>query len=746
MMKKKRIWEIAAVAAFMAVLISANGTPKQRGQNAAEDRMEPADGEEEKLPAETEQEGTEVDENDFRPLLAEIPGEKRVELVFYSEGCYCYYNGSLYGYISETGEEIAPCIFREAAPFSEGLACVRLDDQYGYIGKDGETVLPFLYDQASSFQEGLAYFSTGDSYGFMDRAGRVVLRPDCDSISSFSEGLAFFCVDGRYGYMDRSGRIVTEPVYDDAGYFRDGIATVMQNGYYGIVGKDGREILAPEYEAVWVNGSYIIAKKGTASYCFDREGRQISGGWDNIYVQGDLLCIKQDEKYGLADSDGNLLLEVKYDWIDPIPGKELVIANQQDICGVLDYHGQIKVPFQYDAIRCFDEKGDNLYISRAGKYGYLDGTDFSETIPAVYDFLSPVIRGRAVVGLEGKYGVIGEDGILEIPIKYDGIRICSNGALILRRNGTTELWDEQGNVLLSGQYDDIIDEGDCYEVKKDGEHGFLDRHGKEVIPVSWSYTGNHEIYGGNNIKLLSEYGAKTSNMLIQTGEKELVSLEQVFFNNYITPKAGAFFTFLQEGAFQVGDIEEGGYVREMQELNACRKFCKLFRFGEQGAPVLYVYASSWIPGNFPESYSGLYGLWDGSVETLATGYQCGGSSGGDHVCFWYDKETSERKPGVEGYFGGFGGTACVGEVYDQQDETISVISFGVISQSAENYSKTELEQDACLFYGGNGCPYTPDSIGEAEHVTEYSVNDQRTTIEEYRKIRDRYRYLMVVES
>ncbi len=49
-------------------------------------------------------------------------------------------------------------------------------------------------------------------------------------------------------------------------------------------------------------------------------------------------------------------------------------------------------------------------------------------------------------------------------------------------------------MLLSGQYDDIIDEGDCYEVKKDGAHGFLDRHGKEVIPVSWSYASNHERY------------------------------------------------------------------------------------------------------------------------------------------------------------------------------------------------------------------------------------------------------------
>ena len=61
------IWEIAAVAAFMAVLISANGmgafTQKQRGQKVTEDRTEQAvdEAEENKTSGETEQAGAEKD-------------------------------------------------------------------------------------------------------------------------------------------------------------------------------------------------------------------------------------------------------------------------------------------------------------------------------------------------------------------------------------------------------------------------------------------------------------------------------------------------------------------------------------------------------------------------------------------------------------------------------------------------------------------------------------------------------------
>lgn len=134
--------------------------------------------------------------------IAELPADKRINLVMYSEGCYCIYDGSHYGFMTEEGEEITPYIYEQAAPFSEGLACVYLDGKYGFIGKGGETELPFIYDQASSFTEGLAYFRQGEDYGFIDHEGNVVLRPDCDSVSSFQEDRAYFSVDGLYGYLD----------------------------------------------------------------------------------------------------------------------------------------------------------------------------------------------------------------------------------------------------------------------------------------------------------------------------------------------------------------------------------------------------------------------------------------------------------------------------------------------------------------------------------------------------------------
>lgn len=60
------------------------------------------------------------------------PGTDEIEWAIYSEGVYCYSDGSFWGYLSEDGEKITSCIYEEAAPFSEGLACVCL---YGFWRK-----------------------------------------------------------------------------------------------------------------------------------------------------------------------------------------------------------------------------------------------------------------------------------------------------------------------------------------------------------------------------------------------------------------------------------------------------------------------------------------------------------------------------------------------------------------------------------------------------------------------------------
>ncbi len=739
MLKGTYIGLCAAVLVSAAVLAGCGGKELPAGK--------PADGE----GSSTEEKG---DIAAAYPKVVKLPEDKRIELVMYAEGCYCIFDGSHYGFMTEEGEELTPYVYEQADPFSEGLACVYLDGKYGFIGKDGETKLPFIYDQASSFTEGLAYFRMGEDYGFIDHEGNVVLRPECDSVSSFQEGRAYFSIDGLYGYLDKTGKVVVEPVYEDAGYFWDGLAMVMKNGCYGMIGIEGEEILSTEYDSVSAEDGVIIAEKDGLEYCFDREGRQcLKEGWDSIRVREGLFLVRRNGRAGLLDRGGKVLLEPEYDDLFPIPGKDLVIIKSDGLYGVADYAGKEKVPFAYSWISYDDSGGGGLKLTCEEayeeeqetryhrSYGFLSFTegDSFEEIPPIYDYLSPFKGDRAVIGLQGKYGIVRRDGSLEYPIEYDLASLYENGSMALWTGDMAELMDSDGNVIHSGKYIYITLCGKCYEVQEGRKYGFLNEHGEQVVPAVYDYAASYMICGADNVFSMKSYDEGINNLLVKTDEREGTGLPEIFLQNHITPRAEEYMEFLQNGVWGEGQ----DYTLNLSGLDQpSRNFSKLYRMGGERELVLYFYAEPYEEAGFPLSSSGFFIFRDGKMEQLAAGYECGGSSRGDHICFWYDRIESRMKLGMYEAVGGFGGFAYGGTVYGLQGEgTEGSASWRSISQTGRNYDPEELLENAELFYDDFDSPYTRESISEAESVTEYEVDGERTTIERFEETCYRYRYM-----
>ena len=662
--------------------------------------------------------------------------------VFYSEGRYCYSSGDYYGhtpdenvrygYLSEDGTQVTPCVYSEAEPFSEGLACVCMDGKYGYIGKDGETVLPFIYDQASSFLEGVAYVLQGEEYGLIDKNGDMVLKlTDYDSISSFREGAAFFCRDGRYGYMDKSGRILAEPIYEDAGYFYGGCAMVVRNGLYGVIDKNGREILPTEYYSVSPEKNCILAEKEDTYYFFDKDGKEVAKGeWDSVGNWHDAFYIYKDGKEGIANENGEIVFEPVYEDVSLIAGKELVIAKDESgLYGVLDYEGQVKVPFSYSTISSRDAAGGILYVVDASgeKAGCLDINDFSVKIPMLYDGMGDFTEDRAVVVMDEKYGVIRYDGTQELPFEYERIRLFSDGSMALWTESTVELTDNQGSLIYTGQCDGVAQCGNGYEISRDMEDSFIDKQGRVIAS---DYIARDSVYGAENAYVLS------NGMLLITGEEEGQDIGDILLTNQITPNIRPFMELLKEGEITT---DTGGpeHRLNLDKLRECRKLVKLYRIDDAAETMLYVYAKP--QKGWGESYSALFAVRNGQAEQLIAASECGGSMGGDCVCFWYDKTEKTWKPGTQGTWGGFSGFACTREVYNLQKSQANLeVSFMYYDQSARNYSEEDRLQNAGLFYDAEGNSCTKETILEEVALSEYRVDEKQVTKEEYDALDTRY--------
>lgn len=690
---------------------------------------------------------TELPESQY-PLIATPSTMQWIDLLLVSEGMYCIFDGEKYGFMTEAGEEITSCIYDTAEPFNEGLACVSQGGKYGYIDAKGEVALPLNYDYATAFVEGLAYFEIGERYGFMDQTGTPVFYPDCDSVSSFQEGLAFFSKDGRYGYIDQAGQIVIDSVYDDAGYFEEGLAKVVKSGRTGVINRKGELIVDVKYDYVTINDSFIFAVCDGKMTCLDRTGEIIVEQSDNIRVTGEYLCFQEGQKTGLLDKEGNLLIEPVYDQIWSL-GEKLFQIKEGELWGVADCSGNVRIPAVYSSV-FYDKyanhaEGGMLVLKDAdGNMECVDSLDLSKKISCQYDSIDWMDRERAIVRQNGRFGIIDGEGKLIEPLGYDVIQGFDNGVVWMQRDLKSWFVNSIGEMIEIGDdIDNISKTGDLYQIEKYGKYGFINEQGEEVVSPVYSYPLNYEVYGCSNIYILTDYNSEIRNSVIRTGEPENIYIMEALLHNEITPRSALYHEFVKSGSMHFDDFMPDGYTASQEDLKDCKKTYRLYDTDHTGEVILYVMAQPYVRNNFPESYSGFYAIGDSQIVELVTGYECGGSMRGDYACLWYDRETSRVFPGTNGFWGGFGGYASAGTVYEKEGAGLKIAAdFGWTSQPVSYFSDEDL---ACaeLVYDADEQPYTKEKLAQADQEIAqiYRVNQEQVTLEKYQAMEDRYQML-----
>lgn len=599
-----------------------------------------------------EQTATETKEEPKWPIVVRTDFDYIVA-AFPAENIYCVNTGDGYRYLTQEGKELTGDFYEKAYPFHEGLACVCKDGKFGYIDLEGETALPFAYEDASPFMEGLAYFYKDGKYGFMDHTGNPQFYLDCDSVSAFVEGLAYICVDGRYGYIDKTGKTVIEPVYDDAEYFEDGFAEVVKDSKRGMIDQTGREVVKPEYFEIERVQSCFLAEKNEAYNIFDLEGNLLSEqifssvSWDGTEVF--------NEEQGISGiiCQGNVYaFDTYYSSLEAIPEQRLVIAILDGYYGMINFEGEMQIPFSYRTIRYYESENVFLIENAEGKWGVLDGDDFTSwRVLCSYDYIDATdpVKGMLRVKKGEKYGIIGLNDEIVLPISYDRVEILENGAYFARKDDVSWLYDKNGTLLNQGNYDYITYVDECYEMSEGESIGYLNLDGNKVFSLNEYYykssnSDNEFSYPGIEILKNYVYVGEAYTYLVQTREIAEDELPECLFENRITPRAFPFWNLLQNGSFEVEDMESYSTVR-CSEWKKYETFYKLYDFSHRGKPILYAYAS---PYDSISTYSGFFALEGEEAVCLRSAYKCGGTAGGDIVCLWYDREEGQILYGETG--------------------------------------------------------------------------------------------------
>ena len=295
-----------------------------------------------------------------------------------------------YGFVNDEGIEVIPCQYKNAFPFNNGLAAVQnSDNKWGYINTSGELVVPLVYDSATLHRENRAFIEKNNKLAFIDNTGKILTDFVFERISGFpfiSENRIIIKKNGEDVCVDGNGKVIFKCV------------NIVPSFYYS-------EGLIP-------------------------------------------FSYKGENKTGLLDENGNVVLKPKYAEIKPFKNGVTVVSNN-NLQGVINKSCKELIPVKYPEVY-INPKDTSLILVRndLNKYGFLNH-DGKVVIPFKFDVASTFNNNIAGVGIDNKYGYINSRGEQIIPLIYDNITLFDeNGYAAVMRGSMWSVIDAEQKPLI----------------------------------------------------------------------------------------------------------------------------------------------------------------------------------------------------------------------------------------------------------------------------------------------------------
>ena len=250
----------------------------------------------------------------------------------------------------------------------------------------------------------------------------------------------------------------------------------------------------------------------------------------------------QNNKYGVIDRDGNIIVEPNYDIIEiPNPSKDLFICKSNYDANKKEYSVQVfdrnknQILYQYYIVEAIELNNvdDNGFYEKSvlkyksnGLYGLIDFSGKKIT-KAEYESIEgfEFNEGLMLVKKSGKYGIINMNGAVVIKPKYDEIysdkyyeedtKFKKSGYIvgIKSNNGMRYGYiDSDRKMILKNEFNDIY----RIEEKNDSTYLIAFKDGKAGI-----YNKNKNILKHEYEDI--EYNAKNDLLMIQKASKQGVA-------------------------------------------------------------------------------------------------------------------------------------------------------------------------------------------------------------------------------
>lgn len=215
-----------------------------------------------------------------------LSGKKYSYIEEFKHGLALAYSSG-YGYINHAGEEIIPCVHSEIRQGTALSVLLKKDGKWALFSPQGDNLTGYVYTNAGEFENGLSAVSINDGSG------------------------------NKYGYINDSGDVIIPFKYTTAQKFKYGKAIVSLGSDYGIIDIEDRAVIPFEYSGFNPSYDYNViaaADKSSKWGLIDfGNNKLIEFMYDYIFdFQNDYAAVLYMGKYGVINTEGKLVAEVKY--------------------------------------------------------------------------------------------------------------------------------------------------------------------------------------------------------------------------------------------------------------------------------------------------------------------------------------------------------------------------------------------------------------------------------------------------
>lgn len=354
-------------------------------------------------------------------------------------------------------------------------------------------------------------------------------------------------------------------------WYENNVLIFKENNKYGLINFDGKKILEPEYDNIYAltgfEKSVIVEKNGKKGLVSTSMGEIIIPpeysditNLSNTYEYG-YIVKNEANKFGVIKADKTKVLDLKYDEIKKVVGKDLYVVVENGKLEIVDNKGNVVLNSGFDSV--VEIESNDFIITRNGKYGIIDKTG-KDIIPADYEEIKIGCLNSYVAKKNGKYGIIDKAGTVIVDYKYNFINYIKEANIYEceRDNKKTDILDHEckklaENVIISdlnlekgylrirdnGEYKyynfkfeeksskEILATNTLFLVKENGKYGYINKKGEKIVDCIYDDAKEQNEYGFCAIKKDGKWGALKSDGSIVV--KPTVNLDNSLYIDFI---------------------------------------------------------------------------------------------------------------------------------------------------------------------------------------------------------------------